>query len=271
MQINGSLSSNPQLMASMASQAAAKGRQASRTDATLAAAPAAPSTGEITFRGADAPVITPAMIMERWGSSDAACDLNSDGIVNGQDLAMALDTTVNTQGTVLENWGATGDAAAQGGDYNGDGIVDAMDLAMALNGGNTPRSLESPDGGGEAPSSEQMVANIVDATFAAHDGDQDGSLVTSDFTANSKVFERLDLDHDAGVGREELTKALFTELDRFRTQFPEARPEAFARRWMDTLTTDRPVPNYGQFQRLQQLYSNPASLSSNAQILSARA
>jgi hypothetical protein len=95
--------------------------------------------------------------------------------------------------------------------------------------------------------------------------------LAADPSQGSKVFERLDLDQSGGVGREELTKALFSELERFREQFPSAKPEAFARRWLETLTAGRPVADYGQHQRVQQLFSQPASPWSTSRILSARA
>jgi hypothetical protein len=47
--------------------------------------------------------------------------------------------------------------------------------------------------------------------------------------------------------------------------------EAFARRWMDTLTTGRTAPNFGQFQRMQQMFNAPAAPGSTSQFLSTRA
>ena len=64
---------------------------------------------------------------------------------------------------------------------------------------------------------------------------------------------------------------LFSELERFRAQFPEARTESFARRWLETLTSGRPVADYGQFQRVQQLFGKAGPSRPLNQILSARA
>lgn len=253
-----------------------------RPDAPIAGiVPAATSSSAggsegITFRGTESPVVSVDALMQHWGSSDTEYDLNSDGIVNGQDLSIALNSSTNTQSRVFENWGASGKQAGEGGDYNGDGSVNAMDLAMELNAAGTPRSAEVSEGPNATPivppTPQQMVSSIVDATFAVRDVDGDGSLLAQDFEGdNTKVFDRLDLDKSGGVGREELTKALLSELDKFKEQFPTARPEAFARRWMDTLTTGRTAPNFGQFQRMQQLFNAPAAPGSTSQFLSTRA
>lgn len=229
------------------------------------------SSGGITFRGTQAPAVSANTVMQHWGTSDAEGDINADGIVDAQDLAIALNGPSDPQGTVLQNWGQGGDSgAANSGDYNGDGTVDAMDLAMALNGGNSPRSLEAP-AQPDAPTPEAIVANIVDATFAARDNDGDDQLVSTDFSDNGKLFKQLDLDHGGTIGRGELTKALFTELDRFKEQFPSAKPAAFARRWMDALTTGRNAPNMAQFQRVQQLFSPNAASKQSPRLLSVRA
>ena len=257
-------------------------RPGARPNAALAGAvkPAdtAPGPGVgpgITFRDGEVPNVSPETIMQHWGTSNAEADLNTDGIVDGQDLAMALNGAQSAQNNVLGNWGASGENAADGGDMNGDGVVNAVDLALSLNGGGANRSAEAPADGASAASDDQLVTNIVDAAFAARDVDGDGALVAKDFAGElgdgGKVFQRLDLDQNGGVGREELTKALFSELERFREQFPGARPEAFARRWMDSLTTGRPAANYGQFQRMQQLFNGPVTPRSTSQILSARA
>lgn len=238
--------------------------------ATDAAKPAA----GVTFRGTEAPTASAATVMQHWGTSNAEGDLNSDGIVDAQDLAMVLNAQNDTQSLVTQNWGAGSDNASNGGDHNGDGSVDAMDLAMALNGGNAPRSLEAPaDPAPQTP--EAIVAAIVDATFAARDADADGELVAGDF-ANAhgkagKVFHRLDLDQSGSVGREELSKALLGEFDRFREQFPGKQPAAFARRWMDALTTGQPLPDMGQHQRVQQLFAKKAPVHASHQFLSVRA
>jgi hypothetical protein len=231
---------------------------------------AGPAAG-VTFRGAEAPTVSMATIMQHWGTSNPEGDLNTDGIVDAQDLAMVLNAGNDPQTVVQQNWGSTGDNATSNGDYNGDGMVDAMDLAMALNGGSQPRSLQAPESGVVDATPEQLVGNIVETTFATRDADADGTLQARDFADSGKLFERLDLDQNGGVGREELSKALHAELDRFREQFPGAKPEAFARRWLETLTAGRPVADYGQHQRVQQLFSQPASPWSTSRILSARA
>lgn len=228
------------------------------------------SSPAVTFRGTEAPRASAATIMQHWGTSNPEGDLNTDGIVDAQDLAMALNAGNDPVSVVQQNWGSSGQGAAANGDYNGDGAVDAMDLAMALNGGNEPRSLAAP-GGDPAPNDADIVANIVDSTFAARDTDSDGALVSSDLEQGEAVFGRLDLDQSGEVGREELTKALFSELERFRAQFPEARTESFARRWLETLTSGRPVADYGQFQRVQQLFGKAGPSRPLNQILSARA
>ncbi len=255
---------------------------ATRPDATLAGiVPSATSSSAggsegITFRGTGSPVVSVEALMQHWGSSNTEYDLNSDGIVNSQDLSIALNSSTNTQSRVLDNWGATGKQEGEGGDYNGDGCVNAMDLAMELNAAGTPRSAQVSEGPTATPMTpptpQQMVTSIVDATFAVRDVDGDGSLLAQDFEGdNTKVFDRLDLDKSGGVGREELTKALFSELDKFKAQFPTAQPEAFARRWMDTLTTGRTAPNFGQFQRMQQMFNAPVAPGSTSQFLSTRA
>lgn len=224
----------------------------------------------VTFRGTEAPAVSANTIMQHWGTSNPEGDLNLDGIVDGQDLAIALNGPSDPQNTVLQNWGSTNSGQSLEGDYNGDGVVDAMDLAMALNGGNTPRSLEAPGQGGSA-SPEQIVGQIVDATFAARDTDGDDTLVKQDFAGNRRLFRQLDLDHNGSIGRDELTKALTKELESVRERFPEVNTTAFARRWMDTLTTGRAAPSVAQFERVQQLFSKPASPRATSHVLSVRA
>ena len=228
-----------------------------------------PASG-VTFRGTEAPAVSANTIMQHWGTSNAEGDLNFDGIVDGQDLAMALNGPTDPQNTVLQNWGSGSNSNSVQGDYNGDGNVDAMDLAMALNGGNTPRSLSNPESAStDAP--EQVVAQIVEATFAARDADADGTLEKQDFSDNRRLFRHLDLDQSGSIGRDELTKALTKELESVRERFPQVKPAAFARRWMDALTTGQNAPNMAQFDRVQQLFSKPATPRSINQILSVRA
>lgn len=228
-----------------------------------------PATG-ITFRGAEAPAVSASTIMQHWGTSNPDADLNTDGIVDGQDLAIALNGPSDPQNTVLQNWGSGGDSASNNGDYNGDGTIDAMDLAMALNGGNTPRSLSNPETTVEAKP-EQVVSQIVEATFATRDADADGELVKGEFSDSRRLFKQLDLDRSGTIGRDELTKALTKELESVRARFPDVKPQAFARRWMDALTTGQNAPNMAQFERVQQLFSKSSSPKASNQILSVRA
>ncbi|MEY3026579.1 MAG: hypothetical protein RLZZ238_1476 [Planctomycetota bacterium] len=270
MQIQGS-----SLMAS--SLAAPQARPLPRGDAAVGATmpPAAskdPGAGGngVTFRDTEAPMVSIATIMQHWGTSNAEADLNTDGIVDAQDLAIALNAGTDPVNIVQQNWGQNGQNAANGGDYNGDGVVNAMDLAMALNGGNEPRSLAMPETNPE-PTAEEVVRDLVEQTFAARDADGDGNLVAGDFADSGRLFERLDIDQNGGVGREELAKALFSELERVREYFPDVKPDAFAQRWLDTLTTGRPVIDIGQFRRVQQAFSKPTTPQLASQILSARA
>ena len=64
---------------------------------------------------------------------------------------------------------------------------------------------------------------------------------------------------------------LWSELERVREYFPDVKPDAFAQRWLDTLTTGRPVIDIGQFRRVQQAFSKPTTPQLASQILSARA
>jgi Ca2+-binding EF-hand superfamily protein len=228
------------------------------------------STKGITFRGAQAPAVSASTIMQHWGTSNPDADLNTDGIVDGQDLAMALNGPSDTQNTVLQNWGSGSDNASNNGDYNGDGTVDAMDLAMALNGGNTPRSLSNPEATVETKP-EQAISQIVEAAFATRDADADDVLEKSEFSDSRRLFKQLDLDRSGSIGRDELTKALTKELESVRARFPDVKPQAFARRWMDALTTGQNAPNMAQFERVQQLFSKSSSPKASNQILSVRA
>jgi EF hand len=245
-------------------------RPLARQNNTAAVQGGVPDAG-VTFRGTEAPPVSANTIMQHWGTSNPEGDLNFDGIVDGQDLAMALNGPSDPQNTVLQNWGSGSNGNSVQGDYNGDGNVDAMDLAMALNGGNSPRSLSNPEGAAVEAKPEAVVAQIVDAAFAARDTDSDGTLEKQDFADNRRMFRHLDLDKSGSIGRDELTKALTSELERVRERFPEVKPQAFARRWMDALTTGQNAPNMAQFERVQQLFSKPASPRATNQILSVRA
>lgn len=197
-----------------------------------------------------------AKILEHWGTSNAEADLNTDGIVDAQDLALASAQQNSGVGGVASGWGQSGVS-----DLNGDGITDATDLAMALH-------EQSPN----APETRQaVVTNLVDAAFQARDKDNDGSLAARDFADNGRIFKKLDIDESGRVGRDELTKALTAQLDRFMNQVPNAQPSAFAKRWLEAFTGTRPAPDLGNFTRVQELFAKGPTATRGVGILSARA
>lgn len=229
-----------------------------------------PAAG-VTMRGTQAPTASPSTILQHWGTSNAEADLNADGIVDAQDLTLALSNPTPTpQEVVTQNWGSSGDSTSANGDYNGDGTVDAMDLTIALSGAGN-RSAQAGQGEQNVAG---MVQRIVDATFAARDRDGDGAISKADFRDKPRAFSRLDLDQSGTLSRNELTKALSAEFDRFREQFPNSRVGAFARRWTEALAGGAAVPDAGRFQRIEQMFSRPsaqARASAQPQILSVRA
>jgi len=88
----------------------------------------------------DTPITPPtcsgeAQLKAAWGTSEPACDLNGDGIVNGTDLAIFLGSesappvpVCNTTPQLLAAWGQSGGAC----DLDSNGTVDAADLALVL-------------------------------------------------------------------------------------------------------------------------------------------
>ena len=68
-----------------------------------------------------------AKILEHWGTSNAEADLNTDGIVDAQDLALASSQQNSGVGGVASGWGQSGVS-----DLNGDGIVNGADLGLLL-------------------------------------------------------------------------------------------------------------------------------------------
>lgn len=242
--------------------------------------------------------VSVATILEHWGTSNPLADLNTDGIVDAQDLAMASSSSGTGANGVMTNWGNAGGSSdhngdgtvdaqdlafalnnqsptepapvdpwqqAAGGDHNGDGTVDAQDLAIALNGQSAPadpwQQVAGGDHNGDGAVNAQdlamqlngdlkfgaqpaeIVGKLVDAAFALRDADADGALARDDFSSQKQLFRRLDLDNDGTVGREEMTKALMADLDRFRSEFPGAATSAFAKRWLEAFSGDRGAPD----------------------------
>lgn len=279
MQVN-SASLNAAMMASKFRPAArpnaAAGAFAAAATQAGTQADSASADSPIAMKDAEQPQSLMDRIMQHWGTSDADSDLNTDGTVDGRDLAEALNRQQSAAqgdghtGKVLDTWGNSGGAT----DLNGDGTVDARDLAEALNGTTTGRSTSAPAPGKPAP--EEVVKKIVDQTFAARDADGNGTLVVNEFGKNGEsLFARIDLDKSGGVQREELGKAILEDFNKLGAQSKGVSPDAFASRWMAALTGDRPAPNVGQFQRMQELFAKQPSMArrpaNQPSILSVRA
>ena len=197
-----------------------------------------------------------AMILQHWGTSNADADLNTDGIVDAQDLALASAEQNTGVAGVQSSWGQSGTS-----DMNGDGTVDATDLALALHAQSQP-----------AESRSAIVGSLVDAAFEARDQDGDGAMAAEDFADSGRIFKRLDLDASGRVGRDELTKALNAQFDRFSERYPDAQPSAFVKRWLEAFSGTRPAPNFAHFDRVQELFSRGAPTARGGHgILSARA
>jgi Ca2+-binding EF-hand superfamily protein len=131
MQIN--TGSNPNPMFSAKSGAMRSLPQAVASAQRLAdqtAGGAQPQQPAITQRSTQ--TVDANFIMQHWGSSNALADLNVDGIVDAQDLAMALHNA-SEGGAAGDNDSAAEWNSLTGGDLNGDGMVDAQDLAIRLN------------------------------------------------------------------------------------------------------------------------------------------
>ncbi|MFM1822977.1 MAG: Dockerin type domain [Planctomycetota bacterium] len=95
--------------------------------ATTVGASASTSDGGGAAGGSQ--IVDASTIMANWGTSNPLADLNVDGIVDAQDLALVLEGSGGTASGDASAWNA-----AAGGDLNGDGTVDAHDLALSLNG-----------------------------------------------------------------------------------------------------------------------------------------
>ncbi|MFM7052260.1 MAG: dockerin type I domain-containing protein [Planctomycetota bacterium] len=236
-----------------------------------------------------------ATIMQYWGTSNALADLNVDGIVDAQDLAMASASPTTGTGAVTGSWGQAGGtndlngdgnvdaqdlalslnnqaASAQsaawqnaaGGDHNGDGTVNAMDLAMSL--ANPARVEESP---------KEMVNRLADAAFEMRDADADGVLTVKDFNGNERLFKRLDLDGNGSVNRDEMMDALMQSFDRFRENQPGSATGAFAKRWFEAFAGMRGAPelqNIGMARKYMQAgLAERGAPEASGRLLAARA
>ncbi len=197
-----------------------------------------------------------ATILEHWGTSNPLADLNTDGIVDAQDLAMASAQENAGSNAISSGWGQSGAT-----DLNGDGTTNATDLAMSLGGPQNPPQDRAT-----------IVETLVQAAFEVRDTDANNAISASDFKDNGRIFNHLDLDRSGDIGRDELTKALNSQFDRFHERFPNAQPHAFAKRWLETLTGNRGVPNMANYERVNELFSKGSLPSRNPHsLLSARA
>jgi len=121
-------------------------RPAQRPNQTAFTAPrpevpqAVPNGGTPAMGGPSQQPIDVATILQNWGTSNPLADLNTDGIVDAADLALASESQNSGANGVLANWGSGGAS-----DLNGDGAVDAQDLAAALSG-----AQETANAGGSA-------------------------------------------------------------------------------------------------------------------------
>lgn len=205
-----------------------------------------------------------ATILQHWGTSNAEADLNVDGIVDAQDLALASSQQNAGSTAVQGSWGQSGV-----NDHNGDGVVDATDLAHALH------AQTVPPAGDPAGERTQIVAAVVEAAMQARDEDGDGEIVSSDFKDNGRIFRQLDLDESGRVGREELEKALNAHFSRFSEANPNANPQSFASRWIEAFLGKRPAPDLHGMGRIEQLFQQGAGGLTGrgglSNILSARA
>ena len=260
MQIN--TGSNPNPMFSAKSGAMRSLPQAVASAQRLAdqtAGGAQPQQPAITQRSTQ--TVDANFIMQHWGSSNALADLNVDGIVDAQDLAMALHNA-SEGGAAGDNDSAAEWNSLTGGDLNGDGMVDAQDLAIRLNndqnnaggdGGTAGDGAGAPDGVGgavagqsapETTASPAIVERLTNLILKSLDGDGDGVLTETDFPENTKVFARFDADGNGLLERAELERGLSDEFGRFSKQFTSADPEAFAKRWLEAFTGTLPMPSY---------------------------
>ena len=181
MKINGNFNSNPMLFAQSqktpAAHANAAAMQQAMQQATEQASEQAGGAAgaPITMRsGTGQPPVDVNTILENWGSSNAIADLNVDGIVDAQDLAMVLRSSQD-DGTSNDSGGDGGDAwtTLVGGDLNGDGVVDATDLAMKLN-------TESNGGGGGSNNDSSGDGGDAWTTLVGGDLNGDGTVDATD-------------------------------------------------------------------------------------------
>jgi hypothetical protein len=297
MKINGNSSYNPMLFAQ-----SQKGRMpvadASAMQRAIAESGEGPGPNGVMMASTNEPPVDVNTILENWGTSNAVADLNVDGIVDAQDLAMALQVAQDAPAGGGDDSPGDEWSSLVGGDLNGDGAIDAMDLAMKLN-------AESPDNGGGSNDSagdglanpamslmdpseligaigamppgaspEQMIEKLTNVIFKAFDGDGDGVLTAENLPPDSKVFSRFDADGSGAIQRNELLKGLTEEYQRALETSDQTAPVPFAKRWLETFSGLLPVPVYTSPMQLQELYSAPKPSGAQSlmqSILSARA
>jgi hypothetical protein len=334
MKINGNAGYNPMMLAHGPKARSGESAQFAATQRAMDEAGASTESNETqgTFqmrRGQ--PPVDPSRILKHWGTSDAIADLNVDGIVDAQDLSMALSAVQdapagggsndsNDEWTMLTGGDLNGDGAVDamdlamklngagdgsndgndewttltGGDLNGDGAVDAMDLAMKLNGDSAGNrrtaapsedtlaapmtgpidltgSVESVVGDGKP---DQMIDRLANLLVKSFDADADGTLSSEDLPADSKVFAHFDRDASGTLEKSELVRGLNDEFKRYSESSASNQPGPFVKRWLETFSGMRPVPNYAGPMRLQELFLGPDSVSKASplsSILSAKA
>ncbi|MFN9076433.1 MAG: hypothetical protein ACK5WX_03295 [bacterium] len=297
MKINGNSSFNPMLFAQ-----SQKGRMPSADASAMQRAIEQAGEGQgpngIMMAGNSQPPVDANTILENWGTSNAIADLNVDGIVDAQDLAMVLHAAQDAPAGGGDDSPGDEWSSLVGGDLNGDGTIDAMDLAMKLN-------AESPENGGgsnDSPADDptspsigmvdaaeligaigamppdtspaDMLERLTNLIFKAFDTDGDGVLTEANLPDNTKVFARFDADGSGALHRNELLKGLTEEYQRALETSDQIAPGPFAKRWLETFSGLLPIPAYTSPMQLQELYSAPkpsgaASLTPN--ILSAQA
>lgn len=280
------------------------------------------------------PPADPNLVLENWGSSNPFADLNTDGIVDAQDLALALNTAQESPGgggedapdawTALTGGDLNNDGsidamdlaiklneqtpsgggedspdewtALTGGDLNNDGVVDAMDLALKLN-------AQSPAGGGEsanndgsssregiAPANallesgsieivledrkpEAVINRLSKLILQTLDQDGDQALTAADLNGNEKLVARFDLNSSGAIEQDELVKGLREEFRQYRSANDGGGPAPFVKRWLETFSGMRPMPDYSAPMRLQELFApqGRAGSPTSSGILSAKA
>ncbi|MFN5496886.1 MAG: hypothetical protein ACK5C3_09985 [bacterium] len=149
MKINGNSSFNPMLFAQ-----SQKGRMPSADASAMQRAIEQAGEGQgpngIMMAGNSQPPVDANTILENWGTSNAIADLNVDGIVDAQDLAMVLHAAQDAPAGGGDDSPGDEWSSLVGGDLNGDGTIDAIDLAMKLN----AESPENGGGGNDSPGDE---------------------------------------------------------------------------------------------------------------------